>query len=154
MQSNFKEARVLVGEDSADDLFFLRRALDEIGFAGTIFAVEDGREVTRYLQGEGQYCDREKHPFPDALILDVKMPAHDGFYVLEWLKEHPDYKVVPTMIFSSAVVETDARRVYELGANAYLLKPTGYKELAETLRAAWAFWSVAQRPTARARRAR
>lgn len=146
MQIRFQNAPILIGDDSADDVFFVRRALKEIGCGERVYEVEDGKEVVDWLCAVGKYADRRTYPFPEVLLLDLKMPRYDGFYVLEWLQEHRECRVIPTIVFSSSVVEADVHRVYALGGNAYLVKPNGFNELAQVIRAIWTFWSLCQRP--------
>ena len=138
--------RLLMADDSKDDAFFVQRALLQSG-KGTLFkSVRDGREAVDYLSGEGQYGDRQKFFFPNALLLDLKMPGMDGFGVLEWLNEHPDCKVIPTIVFSSSAIESDVHRVYALGGNAYMVKPNNFEDLVGLIKLTFEFWSRCQTP--------
>lgn len=77
---------LLVAEDNADDLFLLREAFKKAGLTASVHAVSDGVDTIAYLKGEGAYRDRAKHPYPDALLLDLNMPRRNGFEVLEWIR--------------------------------------------------------------------
>jgi len=132
--------QILMADDSADDVFFVRRALGELQLGELFGAVSDGQQVIDYLSGQGKFEDRTAYPFPNLLLLDLKMPGVDGFGVLEWVKAHPDKMIIPTLVFSSSVLETDLRRAYELGASSYLVKPSSPDELRELMRATHEYW--------------
>jgi CheY-like chemotaxis protein len=83
-QSVFK---VLLADDLEDDRILLKLALAHTSFIHIVGETSDGIETIAYLQGEGKYADREKHPYPDLLLLDLKMPKRDGFEVLKWIRE-------------------------------------------------------------------
>jgi len=73
---------ILIADDSADDLFLLKRAFKRVGVINPSVEVCSGQEVISYLRGEGRFADRQKFPFPGILLLDFKMPNGDGFEVL------------------------------------------------------------------------
>jgi CheY-like chemotaxis protein len=79
-------------------------------------------------------------------MLDLKMPRVDGFDVLEWIKQNPSCKVVPTVIFSSSKQPTDVKRAYDFGVNAFFVKPVRMEEMVKTLALIENFWTVAERP--------
>ena len=79
---------ILIAEDSDDDAYFLRRAMEKIGWTNPVQILTDGGEVMDYLKGDGPYQDRSRYPFPSVMFIDIKMPRVNGFEVLKWLKEH------------------------------------------------------------------
>jgi CheY-like chemotaxis protein len=89
------------------------------------------------------------HPFPNFIISDVKMPRMDGFQFLHWARSHPESAELPIILFSAAGNEEDAEQAYQLGANAYLVKPFSLQELTDLLRVTCDFWSRCIRPIAR-----
>ncbi len=99
-----------------------------------------------YLQGVGVYADRERYPMPRMLIMDLRMPIVTGFDVLRWIKEHPKCAVIPTVILTSSENPMDIQQSYELGANAYLVKPPSIRALEDKLRRLHSFWSVCELP--------
>jgi CheY-like chemotaxis protein len=145
--SNYMAAKisVLIAEDDENDRFLYDRALKKLGIE-RFQCVEDGHEAINYLRGQGQFVDRERFPFPDWLLLDLKMPRVDGFQVLEWIKNNPSCKVVPTVIFSSSRQPIDVQHTYDLGVNAYFVKPLRMEEMVKTLALIENFWMVAERP--------
>ena len=137
---------ILIGEDSEDDGFFLKRGFRNIGLKNPVQILTDGAKVIDYLRGEGEFEDRANFPFPSVLFLDIKMPRVDGFQVLEWLRDHQQCKVIPTLMFSSSDQPEDVERAYQLGANAYLEKPASLAELEDILRDAYHFWARCAKP--------
>src|SRR5688572_15959770 len=131
---------ILVAEDSADDAFFLERAFRKLGLKNPVQILTDGGAVMDYLKGEGKFENRSEFPFPSVLFMDIKMPRVNGFEVLQWLNDHPQCRIIPTMIFSSSEQPEEVERAYQLGANAYLVKPNSTEELVELLRSAYDFW--------------
>jgi CheY-like chemotaxis protein len=138
-----EELAILVGEDDDNEVLLLKRAIKRIG-PYQVFFVPDGHQLQTYLQGEPPFTDREKFPFPNFVLIDLKMPRHDGFEVLEWLKHHPDCKTVPTIIFSGSSIHEDIKRAYASGANSFFTKPSTLEELEATLRLIFHYWSKVQ----------
>jgi CheY-like chemotaxis protein len=137
---------ILIGEDSADDAFFLQRGFRKIGLTNPVQILTDGEEVIDYLRAEGKFENRSEFPFPSVLFLDIKMPRVTGFQVLEWLRDHEKCRVIPTIVFSSSSEPKDIERAYHLGANAYFVKPATLDELQLMLRSAYDFWSQCAKP--------
>jgi CheY-like chemotaxis protein len=138
--------RILVAEDNEDDIFFLQRALKKAGIQNPVHICHDGQGVIDYLQAEGPYADRDKHPFPRMLILDLKMPNVTGLDVLRWLQKYPHCWVIPTVILTSSHEPADIQEAYDLGANAYFVKPTTIEGTQKLLELLHGFWSLAKLP--------
>jgi CheY-like chemotaxis protein len=113
---------VLLAEDNEDDLFLSRRMLAKAGLE-TVHHVADGRQALDYLAGRGPYADRARHPLPDIVLLDLKMPGHTGHEVLEWLRRQPDLQAVRVYVLTSSDEPSDRRRVQKAGAQGYIVKP-------------------------------
>ena len=90
---------VLFAEDDENDIYFMQRAFHSLGIMRPLHIVRDGVQAIDYLSGQGDFTDRTAHPAPNYVILDLKMPAKDGFQVLQYLKEHPELLVIPTLLF-------------------------------------------------------
>lgn len=138
--------RLLMVDDSPDDIFFVQKALEESGVGQFFHAVSDGKEAIAYLRAEGKFADRQKYPFPNVLLLDLKMPGMNGFDILRWLQNHPECKVIPSIAFSSSYLESDVHQVYVLGGNAFIAKPTRFNELVDLIQTTYKFWSRCQTP--------
>jgi DNA-binding NarL/FixJ family response regulator len=125
--------RIVIADDSEDDLFLFRRALKRISVPLELLAeLSDGEQVLAYLKGQGYYADRDRFPLPNLLILDIKMPRTNGLEVLEWLQtQHfPGMKVI---MLSSSSLESDIATAKRLNAHAYLAKSADQAILVETI---------------------
>src|SRR6185503_6779520 len=119
---------VLIAEDNDDDALIIQRAFRQNGLPRPVQIVHDGSVAIDYLAGNGIYGDRIIYPFPNIVVLDLKMPRVSGFEVLQWLNEHPDYRVIPTIVWSSSADRRDVKHAFCIGAHAYLCKPTSYDQ--------------------------
>jgi CheY-like chemotaxis protein len=121
---------VLIADDSEEDSFFMERALRQSTRFHVISSVRNGEEAVAYLSGQGAYADRQLWPFPDVLLMDLKMPRLDGFEVLEWLQKNPrpDLKVV---VLSGSSIQKDIEKVKALGADAFFAKTLEHAQLIE-----------------------
>jgi CheY-like chemotaxis protein len=137
---------ILLVEDSPDDVLLFRHALKSTGLDARVSHVLDGGVAIEYLEAAPPYDDRERYPFPDMIMTDLKMPLFDGFELLAWLQARPKCSAIPTIVLSASNHESDVARAYQLGANAYLLKPNTVTDLTRLLQVTHAFWSHCQRP--------
>jgi len=120
------EIVILYVEDEADDVFFMRRAFEKEGFASHFRFVSDGGDAIAYLE------NGEDH-LPSLILLDLNLPVRSGFEVLEWIRGQTATKDLPVVVFSSSGHNADRQRAQELGANAYLLKPSSGLDFQETV---------------------
>jgi CheY-like chemotaxis protein len=130
---------ILVADDDENDVFFLRRAFAKSGLLHTIIHVSDGQKAVQYLLGEGIYADRKGNPFPDLLLLDLKMPGTDGFDVLAMVRSLPQLDL-PIVVFSTSALMVDIQTAKKLGALDYMAKPVDQDEMikvALTLHERW-----------------
>lgn len=135
-----RTAAILLVEDDANDALLVRKAAQKTLAGIPILVVGNGQEAVQYLQGEGIYADRSKYPFPDIVLLDLKMPVMNGFEVLRWVRSQPKLRRLPVIILTGSVHEGDTKTAYEEGANSYLIKPGNFNELVETMRNVGDFW--------------
>ncbi len=115
---NKEKYGVLVVDDSEDDRHFMRLLLRNNPRLKIIGEARDGEEAISYLSGIDAFADRTKFPFPDVVLLDLKMPKRTGFEVLEWVQTQP-FKDLVVIVVSGSVLPQDAARSLELGAAAY-----------------------------------
>ncbi|HZZ59366.1 MAG TPA: response regulator [Opitutaceae bacterium] len=113
---------ILVAEDDSDDFFFLQRILSK-AHVGDVHHVEDGQQAIDYLAGHGPFHDRERHPYPDILLLDLKLPVRTGHQVLEWLSGQRAIPRPATYVLSGSFSEVEQRRAERAGAVGFFLKP-------------------------------
>lgn len=144
-----ERAAILVIEDDANDLFFLKRAFSTLEKKCEMQAVGDGAEAIDYLRGVDDYADRDRFPIPTLILMDLKMPRVDGFEFLSWLRREPGLRLIPVVVFSSSNLPADVRRAYELGANSFVVKLEDNTALPETLRILASYWlDVCETPAA------
>jgi two-component system response regulator len=120
---------VLYVEDSADDFALLELAARKCGTPFFLQRAADGEEAIAYLNGASSYADRDAHPFPDLVLLDLKMPPLDGFEVLQWIRDNPVTRALPVVVLAGSRFRADIRRALELGAQSYAAKPGTLAEL-------------------------
>src|SRR5262249_15525565 len=94
-----------------------------------IVDVRNGQQAVNYLSGSALYADRNKHPLPALMILDLKMPLMDGFEVLAWLQTRPELKSLPVVVLAASHLSADVQKATELGAHDYFSKPRDWSEL-------------------------
>lgn len=141
-----KQFSILIVDDSEDDLLLIKRAYRKNGTSDEIRTVLSGNEAIRYLNGEGEFADRRRFPYPTLVMTDLKMADGDGFHVLENMKNHPEWCVIPVLVLSSSEDLDDIKKSYELGASCYMSKPHSIEELQELLRRFHEFWAQCHVP--------
>jgi CheY-like chemotaxis protein len=125
---------VLIADDAKEDRYLLKTAITEYApHLQIVGEVVDGEQLKEYLSGKGKYADRDQHPFPDLLFLDLRMPGMDGFAVLEWLQKHPfpRLKIVVRTDSSGFAYKSEA---LALGASHFFPKQSSMEELAEMVK--------------------
>ncbi len=137
---------ILVMEDDENDVILYRRAFSKLNFKYPWTRVHDGEEGLAYLRGEGAFANRDEFPFPAVILMDLKMPRHDGIDVLEWFRANPECRVVPIIVFSSSDHEDEVRKAYDLGASGFFRKPADFSELLDLLTLIQAYWCRAVKP--------
>lgn len=131
---------VLYVEDEQDDVLFMQAAFRRVGVAAPLHAVMDGQQAISYLAGEGEFGDRQRHPLPALVLLDLNLPLQNGFEVLAWIRGQPQFSRLPVIVFSSSGRPEDRRRATELGATDYALKPASGMQFGEVVRALKDIW--------------
>lgn len=123
----------VLADDSEDDALLLELAFQKLERFKLVRRAMDGHQTIAYLRGEGEFSDRNKHPFPHLLLLDLRMPRGDGFDVLRWLRgqSFPKLKVV---VLSGSGYDVDRRRALRMGADYYLIKPLRFEEQIDMLK--------------------
>lgn len=124
---------ILIAEDDDNDVCLIKRAFQKAQFENPLNVVRDGEEAVAYLQGIGVYADRQNNPPPALVLLDLKMPRKNGFEVLEWIREQPEFNHLPVVVLTSSQESSDISRAYALGANSYLVKPANFGSLVDMM---------------------
>jgi CheY-like chemotaxis protein len=136
---------ILYAEDDENDAFLTQRAFKQEEIRNPLVIVPDGKAAVDYLTGVGQYANREEHPWPCLILLDLKMPGKSGLEVLEWIRNQPNISILPVVMLTSSDQESDIHRAYLLGANGYLVKPNRPEEISEMAKAIKDYWLTANR---------
>jgi CheY-like chemotaxis protein len=139
MDSQIK--RILLVEDSEKDLELTLVALDELRIANEVVTVRDGEEALNYLYRRGQFSYRPEGN-PAAVLLDLKMPKVDGIEVLKTIKADAKLKNIPVIMLTSSREEKDLVDSYDLGVNAYVVKPVRFDEFLDAVKKLGTFWAL------------
>ncbi|HEU0040573.1 MAG TPA: response regulator [Verrucomicrobiae bacterium] len=137
--------RILLVEDNERDVELTLSALEEYNLANEVVVARDGAEALDYLFQRGKYSDRADG-LPAVVLLDLNMPKVDGMEVLQRMKIDPVLKQVPVVMVTSSRVEQDLVRSYELGVNAYVVKPVDFQKFIESIRQIGFFWAILNEP--------
>ncbi|HJN74459.1 MAG TPA: response regulator [Myxococcota bacterium] len=131
---------LLVVDDDRDDQELLAEALADAGFAHPVVFVDDGTELLDYLHRRDRFTDRDAYPDPSLILLDLQMPRMEGMEALAKLHDYENLWRIPVVVMTTSWSENDIARAYDLGVNAFLMKPVLYEELVEQVRALVTFW--------------
>lgn len=132
---------ILLAEDNANDAELTLTALRENHVANEVIVVRDGAEALDYLYRRNRHAGRAGAN-PALLLLDLKMPRVDGIEVLRQVKTDPALKTIPVVVLSSSREEQDLLRTYDLGVNAYVVKPVDFHEFIDAVKMLGGFWAV------------
>lgn len=136
-----KLKKILLVEDSYNDIELTLEALSEQSLGNRVEVVNDGVEAMEYLLYLGKYREREKEN-PAVILLDIKMPRMDGIELLQELKKNAELKTIPIVMLTSSREEPDLKKCYELGVNAYVVKPVYFKDFFDAVKQVGIFWAI------------
>ena len=137
--------RILLVEDNPNDVELTLAALAENRLANEVIVARDGEEALDYLHRRGIFKMRSAGS-PAVVLLDLKLPKIDGLEVLERIKADENLRAVPVVMLTSSREERDLVRSYELGVNAYVVKPVDFHEFVEAIKELGLFWAVINQP--------
>jgi CheY-like chemotaxis protein len=134
--------RILLVEDSENDIEMTMAALEQHNLANQIDVVRDGAEALDYL-----YCRNEYgHDLPVVVLLAVKLPKLTGKEVLREIRSNSHFQQIPVVMLTSSREEPDLRECYALGCNAYVVKPVDFQQFTEALKVLGCFWALHNEP--------
>ncbi len=136
---------ILYVEDEEADVLLLQHVFEKAGIPNPLRAVKDGKLAKDYLAGNGPFTDRSQHPLPGLVLLDLNLPYWSGFEVLEWIRQQPQLRRLPVVIFTSSNRPDDIARAYDAGANGFLVKPNALADLRTLVLAVRDFWLLHNR---------
>jgi CheY-like chemotaxis protein len=137
--------RMLLVEDDARDVELTLDALEESNLANEVDVARDGKEALDYLYCRGRFADRARET-PAVVLLDLKMPKVSGIDVLRQIKTDEALKMIPVVVLSSSAEERDVIESYQLGVNAYVVKPVDIQQFLEAIRKLGLFWALINEP--------
>ena len=136
---------ILLAEDNPRDIELTLEALSEHHLANYVQVVHDGVEMIEFLRCQGAYAKREPQN-PVVILLDIKMPRMNGIDVLRELRDDPDFKTIPVVMLTSSRETPDLLTSYELGVNAYVVKPVEFNEFVDVIKQLGIFWALINEP--------
>lgn len=137
--------RILLAEDNPKDVELTLAALEENNLANEVIIARDGAETLDYLYRRGKFQGRGESN-PAVILLDIKMPKVDGIEVLKQIKSDAALKTIPVVILTSSREERDLVKSYQLGVNAYVVKPVNFQEFVKAVKELGVFWAVINEP--------
>lgn len=137
--------RILLAEDNERDVELTLAALDEHNLANEVIVARDGAEALDYLYVRGKFAGHA-NGLPVVVLLDLKMPKVDGLEVLRQMRSDPELKYVPVVMVTSSREEQDLVHSYELGVNAYVVKPVDFQKFVESVKQIGVFWAIINEP--------
>jgi DNA-binding response OmpR family regulator len=140
-----KLGRILMVEDDGNDVDMTMTALEEYNLANEVVVTQDGEEALDYLYCRGKYKSRSSDN-PAVLLLDLKLPKVDGLEVLRQIKSDDKLKMIPVVVLTSSHEEKDMVASYQLGVNAYVVKPVDFHEFVNAIKELGVFWAVINVP--------
>ncbi|HEY0060612.1 MAG TPA: response regulator [Telluria sp.] len=136
---------ILLVEDNPNDLELTLIALEKSQLANEVIIARDGAEALDYLRASGEHASRQAGN-PTVVLLDLKLPKVDGLEVLKVIRSTPALKSIPVVMLTSSKEEQDLLRSYELGVNAYVVKPVDFEEFVRAIADLGIFWAVLNEP--------
>jgi len=134
-----QERRILLVEDDANDAELTLRALGRLNLGDKVDVTRDGQEALEYLECRGSFSQRSSGD-PAVVLMDVKMPRLSGLEALERIRANPALKTIPIVMLTSSRADGDLRKSYELGTNAYVVKPVAFEQSLQAVRGLGEFW--------------
>jgi CheY-like chemotaxis protein len=137
--------RILLVEDDPKDVELTLTALEEYNLANEVVVVRDGEEALDYLHCRGNFRSRSKEN-PAVMLLDLKLPKVDGLEVLKTVRGNGKLRLIPVVVLTSSREEKDMVSSYQLGVNAYVVKPVDFHEFVNAIKELGVFWAVINEP--------
>jgi CheY-like chemotaxis protein len=125
---------VLHVDDDPNDALLLRTAAQTAGVRFVLRHVEDGETAIAYLAGQGTYADRSRHPLPELILLDLRMPGVTGLEILRWIRSRKAFRQVPVVVLSGSELEEDRKAACAAGATSFVIKPFEFEGLIALVR--------------------
>jgi CheY-like chemotaxis protein len=139
---------ILLVEDNPKDIELTLAALAKCQLANDIVVTRDGADALDYIYMRNAHAQRGPGD-PAVVLLDLKLPKIDGLEVLEHIKRDPQRRQIPVVMLTSSREESDLVKSYELGVNAFVVKPVDFNAFFEAIQDLGMFWAVLNEPPPR-----
>lgn len=136
---------ILLAEDNLNDVELILAAFKDANFVNEIHVTNDGEQALDFLHRRGAYAGRTG-PLPAVILLDLKMPKVDGREVLRHVRADPELRHIPVVILTSSREESDLLASYQLGVNAFVVKPVDFQEFIGAVSKLGFFWAMLNEP--------
>jgi two-component system, response regulator len=140
------EKIILLVEDNPDDVELTLRAFRQNNISNKVVIARDGVEALDFLNGTGMYEGRNVKDLPVMILLDLKLPRMDGLAALKRIRSNEITRLLPVVILTSSIEESDVINGYKLGANSYIRKPVDFKEFSEAVKLLGLYWLIWNEP--------
>jgi CheY-like chemotaxis protein len=100
----------ITNNDDEDDRMSIRKAWAKERAPEDLRFVENGEELTDYLNHAGKYRDLGSSPRPSMILLDLNMPRKDGREALRETKSDPDLRNIPIIVLTTSQADEDCLR--------------------------------------------
>lgn len=137
---NGEPVLVMLVEDNIDHAELVKRTLAEHQIANKIIHFSDGQTALDYLNHQGSYINPETNPYPQVILLDLRLPKVDGLEVLKGIKECNDLRSIPVVVLTTSEADRDVSQAYDHHANSYLVKPIGFDEFSKLMNDLGYYW--------------
>ncbi len=137
--------RILLVEDDRKDVELTLEALSEYNLANEVVVARDGGEALDYLYRKGKFSTFADGN-PAAILLDLKLPKVNGLEVLTQIRSDEKLKKIPVIVLTSSRQEEDLKKSYDLGVNAYVVKPVDFHEFINAVKELGVFWGLINEP--------
>ena len=131
---------ILGAPSQPDEPCVLKRACERAKVPFRCASVNSAGEAVSYLSGTGEYGNRERHPMPALVMVDLDLNWNEGYEALSWIRHHARLRYLPVVAISRSKSQMDMKRAYDLGASSYLLKPVSFAGLVELVKLIDRFW--------------
>jgi CheY-like chemotaxis protein len=142
---------LLIVDHHPNDITLLREALAASNINTPVYTLADGAEFLKYLQGEGPYADRSRHPIPQIALIEWDLPERNALQVLQLIRENSAYSMLPIMIWTRVdVSDADLKQAYSLGLSGFFAKPNS-PDISSIISLVFEYWKLAEKPSAKQR---
>lgn len=140
MTTDKSRITILMADDDDDDFLLAKKALAQSKLLNNLVRVKDGEELLEYLRCDGDYTGRDIKDRPGVILLDLNMPRKDGREALREIKDDPELRDIPVVVFTTSKAEEDIYKSYKLGVNSFITKPVTFENLIQVMQALGRYW--------------